>query len=127
MNLYTESKDPFSAKETEEQIRLMLVQRDLEATLPPPTTATTTTTNTNNNNNDTASDNSFVGMSLSDTLYKLIVLGHHKVNDNDNSIDDDNAMTTIAMIATITTVTLQIIVPMRTPIMTTMRTALTMT
>jgi len=56
MNLYSESKDTFAAKATDEQIRLLLLQRDLEATV----------------------GGNFVDTSLSDTIYQLIVQGHAK-------------------------------------------------
>jgi len=58
--LYTESKDLFAAKSTEEQIKLLLLQRDLEATL------------------DDGKGVKFVDCSVNDTLSKLIVLGQSK-------------------------------------------------
>ncbi len=54
--LFLESKDPFASKATEDQIKLLLLQKELESTL----------------------GSKFVGQSLSDTLYNLVLLNQAK-------------------------------------------------
>ena len=56
MNYYSNSKDSFSSKATSDEIRLIHIQRDLEASV----------------------EGKFIGLSLGETLFQLIILGQSK-------------------------------------------------
>ncbi|KAL6073866.1 Vacuolar protein sorting-associated protein 16 [Balamuthia mandrillaris] len=56
LNLYKDTKENFAAKATETQIRLLLLQRELEASC----------------------KDEYVGLSVTDTIYKLVVTGNSK-------------------------------------------------